>query len=53
VIEQVSYSASLLPADELVSTLGPEIEQAVVEVLKAENNPETAAKEVVSQVNQP
>ena len=53
IIEQISYSAALVPPAELISSLGPELEQAVVKVLKAESDPQTAAQTVIDQVNQP
>jgi ABC-type glycerol-3-phosphate transport system substrate-binding protein len=53
VIEQISYSAWLLPPEDLVSSLGPALEQAVVNVIKAQSDPQTAAQAVVNQVNQP
>ena len=53
VVEQISYSAQLMPSTDVISTLGPALEQAVVDVLKAQNDPQTAAQEVADQVNQP
>jgi multiple sugar transport system substrate-binding protein len=53
VIEQISYSAWLMPSMDLVSTLGPALEQAVVAVLKAQSDPQTAAQVVIHQINQP
>jgi ABC-type glycerol-3-phosphate transport system substrate-binding protein len=53
VIEQISYSAWLMPSADLVSTLGPALEQAVVGVLKAQSDPQTAAKAVIDQINRP
>ena len=52
-VEQISYSAQLMPSMDVISTLGPALEQAVVDVLKAQNDPQTAAQEVTDQVNQP
>jgi multiple sugar transport system substrate-binding protein len=52
-IEQISYSAHLIPSIDLISSLGPALEQAVVKVLKAESDPQTAAQAVIDQVNQP
>jgi multiple sugar transport system substrate-binding protein len=52
-IEQLSYSAHLIPSTDLISSLGPALEQAVVKVLKAESDPQTAAQAVIDQVNQP
>jgi multiple sugar transport system substrate-binding protein len=53
VFEQISYSALLLPSEDLVASIGPALEQAVVNVIKAQSEPQTAAHAVVSQVNQP
>ncbi len=52
-IEQISYSAWLLPPAEVISNLGPVLEQAVVDVLKNQSDPESAARKVIEQVNQP
>jgi multiple sugar transport system substrate-binding protein len=52
-VEQISYSAWLMPSADLVSSLGPALEQAVVDVLKAQSDPQTAAKAVINQINQP
>jgi multiple sugar transport system substrate-binding protein len=52
-VEQISYSAQLIPPADLVSSLGAELSQAVVVVLKAESEPQTAAQAVTDQVNQP
>jgi multiple sugar transport system substrate-binding protein len=53
VIEQISYSAWLMPSEDLVASIGPALEKAVVSVLKAESEPQTAAQAVIDQVNQP
>lgn len=53
VIEQISYSAWLLPSEDLVASIGPALEQAVVNVIKAQSEPQIAAQAVVNQVNQP
>jgi hypothetical protein len=37
----------------LIASLGPTLEQAAVEVLKAESKPQDAAQAVINQVNQP
>jgi ABC-type glycerol-3-phosphate transport system substrate-binding protein len=52
-IEQISYSAWLMPPADIVSSLGPALEQAVVDVLKAQSDPQTAAQTVIDQINQP
>ena len=53
VIEQISYSAWLMPPADMLSSLGPALEQAVVDVLKAQSDPQTAAQAVINQINQP
>jgi hypothetical protein len=53
VMEQISYSAWLMPSEDLVASIGPALEGAVVNVLKAQSEPQTAAQAVVDQVNQP
>jgi multiple sugar transport system substrate-binding protein len=53
VIEQISYSAWLMPPEDIVSSIGPALEQAVVNVIKAQSEPQTAAQAVVNQINQP
>ena len=49
VIEQVSSSAWLLPPVDMLSSLGPALEQAVVAVLKAQSDPQTAAQAAIDQ----
>jgi ABC-type glycerol-3-phosphate transport system substrate-binding protein len=51
--EQVSYSAQLMPPADLIASIGPPVEQAVVDVLKAQNNPQTAAQSAIDQINKP
>lgn len=53
VIEKISSSAWLMPPVDMLSSLGPALEQAVVDVLKAQADPQTAAKAVINQINQP
>jgi ABC-type glycerol-3-phosphate transport system substrate-binding protein len=53
VLKQISSSAQLMPSMDIISSLGPPLEQAVVDVLKAQKDPQTAAQEAVDQVNQP
>ncbi len=53
VVEQISASAVIMPPVDMLETVGPPLEQAVVAVLKAQSDPQTAAKSVVDQVNQP
>jgi ABC-type glycerol-3-phosphate transport system substrate-binding protein len=50
---QVSDSAQLIPAADLVSSLGPALEQALVKVLKAESDPQSAAAAAYDQIHQP
>lgn len=52
-VEQISYSAQLVPSADLIATIGPSVEQAVVDVLKAQNSPEDAAQAVIDKVNKP
>jgi ABC-type glycerol-3-phosphate transport system substrate-binding protein len=52
-IADISISASLVPPANVLSDLGPAIEQAVVDVLKAQSDPQTAAQAVIDQINQP
>jgi multiple sugar transport system substrate-binding protein len=53
VIQQISDSAWLMPPADMLSSLGPALEQAVVEVLKAQSDPQTVAQVVINQINQP
>jgi ABC-type glycerol-3-phosphate transport system substrate-binding protein len=53
VIEQISSFAWLMPSVDMLSSLGPALEQAVVDVLKAQSDPQTAAQAVIDQINQP
>jgi ABC-type glycerol-3-phosphate transport system substrate-binding protein len=53
VVERISSSAHQLPPADLISSLGPALEQAVVDVLKAQSEPRIAARAVISQINQP
>jgi len=53
VIEQISYSAWMMPSADLAATLGPALEQAVVSVLKAQSDPQTAAEAVIDHISQP
>jgi len=51
--EQISYSAWLMPPADMISSLGPALEQAVVDVLKSQSDPQSAAHKVIEQMNQP
>lgn len=52
-IGRISLTAQLIPSDDLLSSLGPALEEAVVLVLKQQADPQTAAKITVEEVNQP
>jgi multiple sugar transport system substrate-binding protein len=52
-VEQISYSAWLMPPADMISSLGPAVEQAVVDVLKSQSDPQSAAHKVIEQVNLP
>ena len=53
VFQQISTSAQLMPPVDLVSSLGPALEQAVVDVLKAQSEPQAAAQAAINQVTRP
>ncbi len=53
VLDQISNSARLMPPVDLVSSIGPALEQAVVDVLKAQSEPQTAAQSAIDQISQP
>jgi ABC-type glycerol-3-phosphate transport system substrate-binding protein len=53
VLEQISYSAQLMPAADILSSIGPPVELAVVDVLKAQNDPQSAAQTAADRINQP
>jgi ABC-type glycerol-3-phosphate transport system substrate-binding protein len=52
-LEQISYSAQLIPPADLIASIGPSVEQAVVDVLKAQSDPQSAAQTAIEQINQP
>jgi multiple sugar transport system substrate-binding protein len=52
-VERISYSAQLMPPADLISSVGPALEQAVVDVLKAQSDPQSAAQAAIDQINQP
>jgi ABC-type glycerol-3-phosphate transport system substrate-binding protein len=52
-VEQISYSSRLMPPADQISSVGPAMEQAVVDVLKAQSDPESAAQAAIDQLNQP
>jgi multiple sugar transport system substrate-binding protein len=53
VFEQVSYSAWLVPSADLVSTIGPILQEAVVAVLEGRKDGSSAAQTAIEQVNRP
>jgi multiple sugar transport system substrate-binding protein len=53
VYQQISNSAQLMPPFDLVSTIGPALEQAVVDILKAQSEPQAAAQAAIDQVSKP
>jgi multiple sugar transport system substrate-binding protein len=53
VLDQISISAQLMPSLDLVSSIGPALEKAVVDVLKAQSEPQTAAQTAISQISKP
>lgn len=53
VLEQISSSAQLMPPVDLVSSIGPALEQAVVDVLKSQSDPQTAARNAINQISKP
>ncbi len=52
-VEQISKSAQLVPPTEMLSSLGPALEQSLVDVLKAQSDPQTAARNVINKIRQP
>jgi multiple sugar transport system substrate-binding protein len=53
VMEQIARSAQLVPPTEVLASLGPLLEQAAVDVLKAESSPPTAVQAALEQLNSP
>ncbi len=53
VIEQISYSAWLVPAEDIVSTVGPVLNNAVVDVLAGRSDADMAAQAAVKQITHP
>jgi len=53
VLEQISSSAQLMPPVDLVSSIGPALEQAVVDVLKSQSDPQTAARNAINRISKP
>jgi len=52
-LERISLAAQLVPSEDLLSSLGSALEEAVVLVLKQQADPQTAAKIAAERVNQP
>ena len=52
-LDNISSSAILVPSVDILSSLGPPLEQALVSVLRAQSDPQTAAQAVISQINKP
>ncbi len=53
VIEQISYSAWLVPPADLLSNIGPVVQQAVMDVLNGQSDPQTAARAAIDQIKRP
>ncbi len=53
IIEQISFSAHLVPPADMISSLGPALQQAVVDVIKAQSDPQTAAQSIIDQIGPP
>lgn len=53
VMEQIARSAQLVPPTDVLASLGPLLEQAAVDVLKAESTPQTAVQTALEQLNAP
>jgi multiple sugar transport system substrate-binding protein len=52
-IDQISSSATLIPPLDMLSSIGPAMQQALISVLKAQSDPQSAAQAVLSQINRP
>ncbi len=53
VMEQIARSAQLVPPTDVLASLGPLLEQATVDVLKAESTPAAAVQSALAQLNSP
>ncbi len=53
VLELVSSSAWLVPSPDLIATVGPALQQAVMDVLEGRRDAQSAAKAAISQISQP
>lgn len=52
-VGRISLTASLTPSEDLLVNLGPALEEAVVQVLKQQTDPLSAAENASARVNQP
>lgn len=52
-IERISYSAWLLPSADLISTVGPILQQTIKSVLTGVSDAQSAARLAIDQLNQP
>jgi ABC-type glycerol-3-phosphate transport system substrate-binding protein len=53
IIEQISFSAHLVPPADMISSLGPALQQAVVDMIKDQSDPQTAAQTIIDQIGSP
>ncbi len=53
VVGQIARSAQLMPPTEVLASLGPLLEQATVDVLKAESTPSSAVETALEKLNTP
>lgn len=52
-VDQVSSSAQLIPPSDVLTSLGPPLQDATIQVLKLENDPRIAADEAVESLSGP
>ncbi len=52
-IEQISTSAALLPSSDILSNLGPALEQAVIDVILGKSDAKSAARSAIDQGKRP
>lgn len=52
-VGRISMTAQLVPSEDLLASLGPALEEAVVLVLKQQADPQTAAQAAAERVSQP
>lgn len=53
VFEQVSYSASLVPSADLISNIGPALQEATLDVLAGKSDPHSAAQSAMLRLAKP